>query len=86
MDRKEQIHMLTAESVDLLKEMIAIPSPSFSEDQVCTHISGWLSEKGIPHRRIGNNLIAENIADQSKPTPDAMCPYGHSSPGQGIWI
>lgn len=68
MDRKELIHMLTAESVDLLKEMIAIPSPSFSEDQVCTHISGWLSEKGIPHRRIGNNLIAENIADQSKPT------------------
>lgn len=68
MSRKEQIHMLTAESVDLLKEMIAIPSPSFSEDQVCTHISGWLSEKGIPHRRIGNNLIAENIVDPSKPT------------------
>lgn len=83
MDRKELIHMLTAESVDLLKEMIAIPSPSFSEDQVCTHISGWLSEKGIPHRRIGNNLIAENIADQSKPTLMLCAHMDTVAPGEG---
>lgn len=83
MDRKEQIHMLTAESVDLLKEMIAIPSPSFSEDQVCTHISGWLSEKGIPHRRIGNNLIAENIVDPSKPTLMLCAHMDTVAPGEG---
>ena len=34
------IDILTAESVDLLKEMISIESPSFSEEAVCSHISG----------------------------------------------
>ena len=33
---------LASEAVDLLKEMIAIPSPSFSEDAVCTHICRWM--------------------------------------------
>ncbi len=57
-----------AEAVDLLKGMIAIPSPSFSEDEVCTYISNWLNDKGIGHRRVGNNLIAENICDEANPT------------------
>ena len=52
------LHILTAEAVELLKDMIAIPSPSFSEDKVCTHISKWMSDKGIMHKRVGNNLIA----------------------------
>ena len=52
------LHILTAEAVELLKDMIAIPSPSFSEDEVCTHISKWMSDKGIMHKRVGNNLIA----------------------------
>jgi acetylornithine deacetylase len=62
------IQKLTAESVQLLKEMIAIPSPSFSEDQVCTYISGWMTEKGITHDRIGNNIIACHIFGQDYPT------------------
>ena len=52
------LHILTAEAVELLKDMIAIPSPSFSEDKVCTYISKWMSDKGIMHKRVGNNLIA----------------------------
>ena len=52
------LHILTAEAVELLKDIIAIPSPSFSEDEVCTHISKWMSDKGIMHKRVGNNLIA----------------------------
>ena len=52
------LHILTAEAVELLKDMIASPSPSFSEDKVCTHISKWMSDKGIMHKRVGNNLIA----------------------------
>ena len=59
---------LTAEAVALLKEMIAIPSPSFEENEVCSHISNWLSSKGVEHRRVGNNIIAEHISDESKPT------------------
>ena len=62
------IQKLTAESVQLLKEMIAIPSPSFSEDQVCTYISGWMTEKGITHDRVGNNIIACHIFGQDYPT------------------
>ena len=67
MDSKEYIRTLTAEAVGLLKEMVAIPSPSFSEDAVCEHISGWMNERGLEHERIGNNIIAEYITDPSKP-------------------
>ena len=63
-----QINILVLESVALLKEMIAIPSPSFHEDEVCSHISEWLTSKGIEHERVGNNIIAEHITDPSKPT------------------
>lgn len=62
------IDRLTSESVELLKEMVAIPSPSFSEDEACTYISKWLDDKGVAHNRIGNNIIAEHIADPSLPT------------------
>ena len=62
------INRLTEDAVNLLREMIAIPSPSFEEDAVCSHICFWLSNKGIEHQRIGNNIIAEHITDPGKPT------------------
>ena len=62
------IDILTAESVDLLKEMISIESPSFSEEAVCSHISGWLSDKCVVHERIGNNIIAGHVIDEARPT------------------
>ena len=62
------INRLTSEAVDLLRGMVAIPSPSFSEGEVCTYISRWLDDKGVVHSRIGNNIIAEYIADPSFPT------------------
>ena len=65
---KENIQILISESVELLKEMVAIPSVSFSEDDVCTLISSWLTEKGVEHRRDGNNLIAEHISNPDSPT------------------
>jgi len=58
MENGKSIHTLTAEAVELLKEMVAIPSPSFSEDAVCTHICNWLTDKGIVYNRVGNNIIA----------------------------
>lgn len=67
MDTNGNIKTLTDESVDLLKKMIAIPSPSFSESAVCDHICSWFTERGLAHERIGNNIIAENITDPSKP-------------------
>ena len=52
----------------LLKEMVAIPSPSFCEDAVCGHISDWMTSKGLQHERIGNNIVAEHIVDSGRPT------------------
>ena len=65
---ENKIERLTVEAVDLLREMIAIPSPSFEEDAVCDHISKWLTDHGVEHRRVGNNIIAEHIADPTRPT------------------
>lgn len=67
MNRNEYIRTLTAEAVELLKEMVRIPSPSFSETAVCDHVSGWMKERGIEHERIGNNIVTERIGDPSKP-------------------
>ena len=64
----DNINILTSEAIELLKEMIAIPSPSFHEDEVCSHISSWLTSKGIEHERIGNNIVAEHIVDPNRPT------------------
>ena len=66
MDTK--LNTLASEAANLLKEMVAIASPSFEENEVCTHISNWLSSKGVEHRRSGNNIIAQHISDESKPT------------------
>ena len=65
---ENKLNILTSEAVALLKEMVAIPSPSFREDAVCSHISEWMTAKGILHERIGNNLVAERIVDPALPT------------------
>ena len=65
---ENKIERLTFEAVELLREMIAIPSPSFEEDAVCDHISKWLTDHGVEHRRVGNNVIAEHIVDPARPT------------------
>lgn len=65
---ENKLNILTSEAVALLKEMVAIPSPSFCEDAVCSHISNWMTSKGIQHERIGNNLIAEHIVNPGHPT------------------
>ena len=83
MDREQHIQMLTSEAVDLLKEMVAIPSPSFSESAVCDHISGWMDDRGIVHERIGNNIVAEHITDPSGPTLMLCAHMDTVSPAEG---
>ena len=65
---ENKIERLTVEALELLKEMISIPSPSFEEDAVCGHVCKWLTDHGVEHRRVGNNIIAEHIADPTRPT------------------
>ena len=68
---ENRIEILTAEAVQLLKEMVAIPSPSFSEDEVCTHISNWMNDRGLIHKRVGNNIIAR-LSEQQGVNPEAF--------------
>lgn len=75
--------MLTSEAVDLLKDIVAIPSPSFSESAVCDFISGWMDERGLKHERIGNNIVAEHIADPSGPTLMLCAHMDTVSPAEG---
>lgn len=83
MNKAELIHSLTKESVELLKEMVAIPSPSFSESDACGHISGWMDRNGISHRRAENNIIAESITDPSKPVLMLCAHIDTVGPGEG---
>ena len=59
----DELNILKCESIGLLKEMVGIPSPSFGEEAVCTHIYNWLSNKGLHPERIGNNLVCELVTD-----------------------
>ena len=59
----EELNILKRESIGLLKEMVGIPSPSFEEEGVCTHLYNWLSDKGLQPERIGNNLVCELVSD-----------------------
>ena len=68
---EQKIDILTAEAVDLLKGMIAIPSESFGEEKVCTYISGWLTDREIVHKRVGNNLIAR-LSEQPGIVPETF--------------
>ena len=70
--RKAYIDRLTAEATVLLKGMVAIPSPSFEEDAVCSYICDWMRERGISYKRIGNNIlcgpeqVVGSVGDESR--------------------
>ena len=65
------IKALTNDAVSLLKDMVAIPSLSFNEDQVCSFICKWMDEKGLAFRRVGNNIIAR-LSEQAGIDPKAF--------------
>jgi Acetylornithine deacetylase/Succinyl-diaminopimelate desuccinylase and related deacylases len=52
---------LTEESIALLRKMVAIPSPSFGEAEVCSLISAQLDNWGVKHERIRDNIVAANL-------------------------
>lgn len=77
MENGDKIHELTAEAVGLLREMVAIPSPSFSEDDVCTHICSHLTSRGIAYKRAGNNIMAR-LSEQGRSGSSAAPQTGHT--------
>ncbi len=60
------IKTLTSDAVALLREMVAIPSPSFDEKAVCDMLCVRMDGMGIVHERIGNNIIASHIPAPEK--------------------
>lgn len=65
----KEIYILQNEAVELLKELIAIPSFSKEEDQTAGILCRFIGAKGIQHTRVGNNVFALNkYFDEKKPT------------------
>jgi len=57
------------DAVDLLKEMIAIPSFSREENEVADHIENYIKKNGhIPHRKGNNIWILSPDFDNAKPS------------------
>lgn len=64
-----ELHILQAEAISLLKELIATPSFSRQEDQTAGILCRFIGTKGIEHTRVGNNVFALNkFFDEKKPT------------------
>lgn len=56
----KRIEELTQRAINLLKELINIPSFSGEEDQTAACIAGWLDQEGITYQRSNNNIYAFN--------------------------
>lgn len=65
----DEIKLLYKEAVDLLKQLITIPSFSREEDRTADCIAHFFNKKQIPYKRVGNNIWASNLYfDNNKPT------------------
>lgn len=63
------IAQLTGDSINLLRELIAIPSFSRDEEGTASVIGQYLTNRGVKIHRVGNNVIAYNqYFDTDKPT------------------
>jgi len=76
--------VLTDQAIELLQELIATPSFSTEEAETAICIQKWLEKHGIPVRRSGNNIIAQN-ADYDPGKPNLLLNSHHDTvrPNQG---
>ncbi len=66
---KTEQAVLTEKAIELLKELISIPSFSSEEDKTADAIENWFKAFDIPFQRKMNNVFAFNkYFDESKPT------------------
>lgn len=56
-----QLNYLKSKAIDLLKELIAIPSFSKEEHESADAIGNFLKQESINFMRMGNNIIAYNL-------------------------
>jgi acetylornithine deacetylase len=65
----DNLHTLQQRAIDLLKQLITIPSFSKEEDKTADAICTYLQQYGIEAKRVKNNVYARNAYyDESKPT------------------
>ena len=56
------------DTIDLLMNMIRIPSVSREEDKAADFLEGWMKDRGFDVRRSGNNLWVESGPADERPT------------------
>ena len=67
--KEQELHNISGSVYALLKELIAIPSFSKTEDKTADCIENFLAKQGVPTHRVMNNVWAFNkYYDASKPT------------------
>jgi len=67
--KNTEISQLSAKAIELLKQLIEIPSLSSEEDKTASHIEDFLKTEGIKTKRKDNNVWAYNrIYDKAKST------------------
>lgn len=67
--KNEDIISLQQKALELLQELITIPSFSKEEDQTAGALCRFIAKFGIAHSRVGNNVYAFNKHyDETKPT------------------
>lgn len=65
----DNLHILKQSAIELLKQLITIPSFSKEEDKTAEIICTYLKQYGIEARRVKNNVYAKNAYyDAAKPT------------------
>ncbi|MFZ1528422.1 MAG: M20 family metallo-hydrolase [Ferruginibacter sp.] len=66
---EKNIDIITTEAIELLQQLIAVPSPSRQEDKTASLLENFLQQKGIPVKRLLNNIFCSNkFFDPLKPT------------------
>lgn len=63
------------EAVSLLREMVRIPSETFQEAEVCTHICSWLDSRSVPYFRIKNNIVCLSPSYDSAKKTLMLCAH-----------
>mgnify|MGYP001356711038 CR=1 FL=1 len=65
----DDITILQQEAVELLQQLITLPSFSKEEEQTASALCVFLSRRNVPHTRVANNVFAINkYFDEHKPT------------------
>lgn len=78
---------LFAQAIDLLKQLIAIPSFSREENGTADLLESWLTARGINSQRIGNNILAKSkYFDIAKPSVLLNSHHDTVKPVQGYTI